>query len=227
MLKIRKSPETKTPITNPMARVEKVIIQGPVGALESLLEIPQDGAARAAVICHPHPLYHGTMTNKVVHTLARTFRRLGAATLRFNFRGVGASAGLYDEGRGEIQDALAAAAYMREKFPGARLWMAGFSFGGVVALQAAALADASLLVTVAPAVHRLEYSETMNPGCPWLLIHGEADTTVNCEENMKWLAQLDTPPEIFIAKGCGHFFHGKLNLLRDTVTEKLLEMGVA
>ncbi|MCZ6912322.1 MAG: alpha/beta hydrolase [Proteobacteria bacterium] len=209
-----------------LPKAERIIVSGPVGGLESILQVPEMQIEKIAVVCHPHPLYHGTMNNKVVHTLARTFQRMGAACLRFNFRGVGASAGSYDEGRGETQDALAATVFMRDRFPKANLWMAGFSFGGAVALRVARLASADLLVTVAPALHKLEAEKVTIPDCPWLLIHGDQDTTVSCRGNLEWVSQLDRPPEVYVASGVDHFFHGKLNLLRDVVIEKLENMAV-
>ena len=117
---------------------ERTTITGPAGSLEALLEIPAgaDGS-RVAVICHPHPVYGGTLTNKVVHMLAKAFNERGVPALRFNFRGVGASAGRYDEGEGETQDALAAIDWALQRWPGAGLWAAGFSFGGAIAVRPA------------------------------------------------------------------------------------------
>ncbi len=209
-----------------LPKAERVVVPGPAGGLESILEVPAARVEKIAVLCHPHPLYHGTMNNKVVHTLARTFQRMGVACLRFNFRGVGASAGSYDEGQGETGDALAATEFMRDRFPKAKLWMAGFSFGGAVALRAARPASADLLVTVAPALQEVEPVPLTIPDCPWLLIHGDRDATVSCRGNLEWVGNLDHPPELYIARGVDHFFHGKLNLLRDVVIEKLEKMGV-
>ena len=209
-----------------LPKAERVIVRGPAGGLESILEVPELQIEKIAVVCHPHPLYHGTMNNKVVHTLARTFQRMGVACLRFNFRGVGASSGAYDEGQGETRDALAAAMFMRDRFPKAKLWLAGFSFGGAVALRAARLASADLLVTVAPVLEKMAAAQAAIPDCPWLLIHGDEDTTVSCRGNIEWVSKLDHPPEIHIARGVDHFFHGKLNLLRDVVNERLKKMGV-
>ncbi|MFO7278462.1 MAG: alpha/beta hydrolase, partial [Pseudomonadota bacterium] len=117
---------------------EPVRLDGPAGVLEALLEEPADAVpGRFAVVCHPHPLHGGTMNNKVVHTLARTFNELGIRSLRFNFRGVGASEGSYAEGIGETEDALAVIEWGRVRWPGAEPLLAGFSFGGIVALRAA------------------------------------------------------------------------------------------
>jgi len=125
---------------------ERLSLAGPAGPLQALIETavtevegPQPVSA-FAVVCHPHPLYGGTMDNKVVYTVARALEQLGAPAIRFNFRGVGASAGSYDEGRGETADALAVIAYGRRRWPHAALWLAGFSFGGAVAVGAAARA---------------------------------------------------------------------------------------
>ncbi len=209
-----------------LPKAEHVVVPGPAGELESILEVPELQIEKIAIVCHPHPLYHGTMNNKVVHALARTFQRMGVACLRFNFRGVGASGGSYDEGLGETQDALAATEFMRDRFPKAKLWMAGFSFGGAVALRAAGLVSADLLVTVAPALQKLDAAQVAIPDCPWLLIHGDRDSTVSCRGNLDWVSNLDNPPEIYIAHGVDHFFHGKLILLREVLMEKLGKMGV-
>ncbi len=149
-----------------LPKAERVVVPGPAGGLEALLEVPEVQIEKIAVLCHPHPLYHGTMNNKVVHTLARTFQRLGVACLRFNFRGVGGSGGSYDDGQGETRDALAATEFMRDRFPKAKLWLAGFSFGGAVALRAARLVSADLLVTVAPALQKMKSSTANDPRMP-------------------------------------------------------------
>jgi alpha/beta superfamily hydrolase len=114
-------------------RAEPVAVEGPAGRLEALLDRPTALPKAVAVLCHPHPLYEGTMHNKVVATLARTFVRLGAAAVRFNFRGVGESSGSFDEGHGEAHDALAVVAWSRARWPDAPLALGGFSFGGAVA----------------------------------------------------------------------------------------------
>ena len=122
-----------------------------------------------AVVCHPHPQFGGTLDNKVVHTLARAFNQLGAPAIRFNFRGVGTSAGSYDDGRGEIEDALAVIAYGRERWPGAALWLGGFSFGGSVVVWAAGEAAPARLVAVAPGITKLGVTGAAPPECPWLM----------------------------------------------------------
>jgi alpha/beta superfamily hydrolase len=205
---------------------ERITIAGPAGTLEALLEIPAgaDGS-RVAVICHPHPVYGGTMTNKVVHMLAKAFNERGVPALRFNFRGVGASEGRYDEGEGETLDALAAIDWAVQRWPGAALWAAGFSFGGAIAVRAAVARDAQRLVTVAPAVHRFAVSGAELPRCPWLLIQGDNDELVDAGEIQRWVATLVSPPQLALLSGVDHFFHGRLNELRAVVLEWLDATG--
>ena len=205
---------------------ERLTIPGPAGSLEALLETPADAdGSRVAVVCHPHPVYGGTMTNKVVHVLAKSFNERGVASLRFNFRGVGASAGSYDEGEGETQDALAAVDWALQRFPGAALWLAGFSFGGAIAVRAALARDARRLVTVAPAVHRFAVGNAQLPRCPWLLIQGDNDELVDAGEIQRWVATLAAPPRLALLPGVDHFFHGRLNELRAVVLDWLDATG--
>lgn len=190
-------------------------LEGPAGAIEALTACPKPENDRGAtvVICHPHPLYGGTLDNKVVHTLARTFVELGLRTLRFNFRGVGKSAGSFAHGDGETDDLLAVVAWVREQRPQDRLWLAGFSFGAYVALRAAVQAKVDGLVTVAPAVHLYDFAALHLPSCPWLLIQGEADEVVPVEKVRSWLAGIAAPPEVLFLPGIGHFFHQRLHEL--------------
>jgi alpha/beta superfamily hydrolase len=203
-------------------RAEQLLIDGPAGVLEALLEAPQPASpAGFAVVCHPHPLHGGNMHNKVVHTLARACQERGMPTLRFNYRGVGASAGSYDEGRGETQDALAVIAAGRTRWPGAALTLAGFSFGGVVSLLAAAAALPAQLISVAPAVGRIELASIPRPPCPWLIVQGDADEVVKCSEVQAFAARFQPPPQLLMLTGVGHFFHGHLPELRDAAFEFL------
>jgi len=201
---------------------QAVQIQGPAGVLEALLEEPQMSAhAGFAVICHPHPLHGGSMQNKVVHTLARACQAYGIATLRFNFRGVGASGGSYDEGRGEIQDALAVIAWGRARWPGAPMTLAGFSFGAMVSLGAAMLAAPSKLISIAPAVFLPEFSSAADPRCPWLIVHGDADELVDVRDVRAFAARFVPPPQLVVFPGGEHFFHGRLAELREQVLQFL------
>ena len=200
---------------------ERVRIPGPAGDLEALIETPQDEAATPvtafAVVCHPHPLYGGTLDNKVVYTVARAFQQCAAPAIRFNYRGVGASAGTYDEGRGETLDTLAVIEYGRRRWPQAQLWLGGFSFGGAVAVRAAAAAGPARLVLVAPAVTRVDVSGAPAPACPWLIVQGDADELVPCAEVLRWAGTLIPAPTVTVLPGTGHFFHGRINELREAI----------
>lgn len=195
------------------------LIDGPAGRLETLYERPADTLPRACVVvCHPHPQYGGSLRNKVVHTLARSFVRLDCAALRFNFRGVGRSQGAWDEGIGELDDARAAVAWMRERHPDLPLWLAGFSFGAAIAIRAAIAEDPAGLVTVAPAVSRFAAGLETQPGCPWLIVQGDEDELVNVAETIEWVNDLAPGPELIVMAGVEHFFHGRLSDLREAVT---------
>ena len=198
---------------------ERLAIAGPAGDIEALIETPV-GAPQVqafAVVCHPHPLFGGTLDNKVVWTLARAFEQLGAPAIRFNFRGVGASAGSYDEGNGETEDVLAVIEFGRRRFPGAALWLAGFSFGAVVALRAAAEAHPERFIAVAPGITKIDVSRARAPECPWLIVQGDEDEVVPSQTVLAWARSVTPAPEIRVLKGASHFFHGRIHELRDTV----------
>ncbi len=184
-----------------------------------LEERPAGTPAAVAVICHPHPLHGGSLNNKVVHQLAKTFTDLGAVSTRFNFRGVGDSEGEYDEGRGELQDLLAVVAWAQAHWPGLPLWLGGFSFGGFVALQGAQQLAPQRLVTVAPAVNYFSGNALDLPGVPWLLIQGDADDVVPAALVTGWAAGLNFQPQLVLLEGAGHFFHGRLNELKETIVD--------
>ena len=204
-------------------RAERITLEGPAGDIEALVEVPtvepSAGAAPACfgVVCHPHPLHGGTLDNKVVYTVARAFVELGAPAIRFNFRGVGRSAGSYDEGRGETEDVLAVVAHGRERWPDAALWLGGFSFGGAVAVRAAAQARPERLVTVAPGITRVPMEGVDSPACPWLIAQGDADDVIDPAAVQAWASRQSTPPAIRLLPGAGHFFHGRLHELRQIV----------
>lgn len=200
------------PITQPLT------IAGPVGNLEALLDSPvQADGSRVAVVCHPHPQYGGTMTNKVVHTLAKAFNQLQMPAVRFNYRGVGASAGSYDEGKGETDDAVAVIDWAMQRWPGASVWLGGFSFGGPVAIRAAVRRKADRLVTVAPAIQKFPVDAAHLPEIPWLLIQGEQDELVDAAEVRQWAGSVARPPQLLMLPGVDHFFHGRLGDLREAV----------
>jgi alpha/beta superfamily hydrolase len=207
-------------VSEPTARAPDsaaIEIVGPAGVLEAAIDASGRPAVATAVICHPHPLQQGTMSNKVVTTVARAFARLGADAVRFNFRGVGTSAGRYADGVGERDDALAVVAWCRDRWPERPLYLGGFSFGAAVAAAIAARVAPAGLVTIAPPVDRLA-TGFVPPGCPWLLIHGEADEVVPPQPVLDWCSKLSTPPRIVLLPGVGHFFHGQLPAVTHAVT---------
>jgi hypothetical protein len=205
---------------NKPAKTQKMLLPGPVGQLEAILELPADGEVRAlAVVCHPHPQHGGTMHNKVAHTLARSFLRLGFATLRFNFRGTQGSEGQYDDGVGELDDALAAIDWMRQRYPDRPVWLGGFSFGAAIAIRAATIVEVDGLVSVAPAVYRFAGNLEKQPDCPWLVIQGDVDELVAIDETIEWVNGLEPGPDLLVMAGAEHFFHGRLNDLRSAVTD--------
>ncbi len=193
---------------------ERVTIDGPAGPLELVLNAPAGPPVGIALVAHPHPLQGGTLDNKVVQTLARTFFALGYAAIRFNFRGVGASAGSFDEGDGETQDALAALAFGRLRWGEALpVVLAGFSFGSFVQTRVATMIAAQRLVLVGPAVGRFAL-ETVPADT--IVIHGEEDDVVPLADVFAWARPQALPVTVF--PGCGHFFHGRLPQLQQVVT---------
>ena len=203
------------------SQTRKALIDGPAGAIEIAEDRPEGALRGTAVIAHPHPLFGGTMDNKVVQTLARAFHQAGWRTVRFNFRGVGASAGVHDEGRGELQDLLAVVAHAQPQGP---LALAGFSFGAFVTSHAFAQLHAQRpvdkLVLVGTAASRFQVA----PIAPeaherTLVIHGEADDTVPLSAVMDWARPQVLP--VLVVPGGGHFFHGQLPLLKGLVARHL------
>lgn len=198
----------------------ELFIEGPVGKLQAIFEMPtQAEPIAAAVVCHPHPQHGGTMHNKVAYTLARTFIHLGFSVLRFNFRGTEGSDGHFDDGIGELNDALAAVAWLRETQPGKPLWLAGFSFGAAISVRAAIEAEVSGLISVAPAVSRFASGLSEQPRSPWLILQGDKDELVDIDETIDWFNTLDPGPELQIVEGAEHFFHGRLIDLRESVAD--------
>ena len=206
---------------------ERLRIEGPAGSLEAALAQPGHGDTVdvVAVVCHPHPLYGGTMDNKVVTTLARCCAEAGQAVLRFNFRGVGASEGHFDEGEGETQDAIAVLDWALARTAARHHVLMGFSFGGMVAVKAAMLRRPVQLVTVAPALQPLGGSQAPQPGCPWLLIHGRDDDVVDCDDTVARVQGLLPPVDLHLLDGVGHFYHGRLGSLREIVTPVLCALS--
>ena len=196
-----------------------LILPGPAGALEVAVDLPDADDARAgyAIVCHPHPLEGGTMHNKVVTMAARSLRELGLATLRFNFRGVGASEGSYDNGRGETLDLLAVAQWAAQARPQWTPWLAGFSFGAWISLLGARHVPAMQVISIAPPAGRWDFSAVLPPACPWLVIQGEADDVVAPQAVYDWLAKLEASPTLVKMPDTGHFFHRRLMDLRGAI----------
>lgn len=187
---------------------QRLFVAGPAGRLEVAVDRPDGARKGAALVAHPHPLFGGTLDNKVAQTLARAFVELGYETWRPNFRGVGASEGAYDEGRGEVEDLLAV---YRELGTDAVL-LAGFSFGGAMAARLAERVPCRRLVLVAPAVASFDVPN-VPPGT--LVIHGEDDQTVRLADVMAWARVQELP--VMVVPGTEHFFHRKLHILRGIV----------
>jgi len=200
---------------------ERHTIEGPAGALEMLVTRAENPVA-LAVICHPHPLHGGSMTNKVVHTLMRAARDMGASVVRFNFRGVGRSGGEHDAGRGEIDDCLAVIDWARQEMPAPALWVMGFSFGGYIAAAAANRLSSSpdRLVLVAPSVERLPFAALLPLKVSATVMMGEADDVVASAAVFDLLEGREGVDVVRFAE-TGHFFHGRLVELKDAVERSL------
>jgi len=196
-----------------------IVLRGPAGALEAYAAGPEPECARrgTAIICHPHPQHGGTMHNKVVTIIERALRESGLATVTFNFRGVGASAGSFDDGRGETDDLLAVARWVQSVRGGDALWLAGFSFGSYVALRAAQSLPLRQLISVAPPVGRWDFAALAAPACPWLVIQGEADEIVDAAAVYEFVAAQAPPPTLVRMPDTGHFFHRRLMDLRGAI----------
>ncbi len=202
------------------AATQKITLQGRAGAIEALLDLPAGAPCGTAVIAHPHPLFGGSMSNKVVQTLARAFVQTGWRAVRFNFRGVGASEGAYDEGRGEAADMLEV---IRQQAPEGPLALAGFSFGAFVtshAVAGIAPRQPDKIVLVGTAASRFAVA----PLAPelherTLVLHGEQDDTVALSSVMDWARPQCLP--VTVIPGLEHFFHGQLPLLKSLVVRHL------
>jgi hypothetical protein len=193
---------------------ERLIVDGPVGALEVVVDVPAAPPRGIALVCHPHPLQGGTMDNKVAHTLAKTFHAMRYVATRFNFRGVGRSAGVFDEGIGETDDALAVLRHVRTLYGEALpVALAGFSFGSFVQTRVAIAVKPEGLVLVGPAVNRFPLQHVP---AETIVVHGEQDDVVPLADVLAWARPQALPVVVF--PGCGHFFHGRLLQLARLVT---------
>lgn len=184
---------------------------------------------KVGIICHPHPLYEGSMDNKVVTTIARAWQSLGVATLRFNFRGVGKSEGKYGETEGELADLLAVQAWLESKTPHCPLWLSGFSFGSYISAKAASFLQQKVqaLLSVAPPVHHFDFESLTIPSCPWRIVQGDQDEVVPFNSVLDWYEKLKLKNEDVILKvmsGASHFFHGRLIELKAEIVELMKDL---
>ena len=203
-----------------MPTLKKFSITGTAGNLEGIAHHPDKSPRAIAVVAHPLPTMGGTMENKVVTTLAKTFAELNFVALRFNFRGVGASGGEFDDGNGEVEDVLAVVRHARQEYGGLPLILAGFSFGGYVQARAAQQLHPQHLVLIAPAVGRFAPSTGLRTGMPHvphntLLVHGEQDDVVPLADVLQWARPQHLP--IVVLPEAEHFFHGRLDQIKEIV----------
>jgi alpha/beta superfamily hydrolase len=194
--------------------LKKIFIDGPAGNLEAVVNDPGEQRSGIALIAHPHPLFGGTLDNKVVHTLAKAFFELGYVALRPNLRGAGKSQGNFDEGKGETQDMLAVAEHAKDQFGDLPLVLAGFSFGAFVQSRVIKQLPAEKLVLVAPAVERFDVG---NVPANTLVIHGDQDDVVPLAAVLAWAQPQEL--RVMVLPGAGHFFHGRLPQLKQIVLD--------
>ena len=205
-------------------RIESLFIDGPAGRLEALLEEPEDSTAReACLVCHPHPLYGGTMHNKVVYRMARGLRRSGSVVLRFNFRGTGTSAGVHDYGRGEIADVRVAIDYMAERFS-LPIIFAGFSFGAAIGLRAAVphpRVEALIALGLPINADGREYTYALlgESEQPKLFVSGSRDEFASPAQLEKIVAEAAEPKRLVMIPEADHFFAGHLDEMRTAISE--------
>jgi uncharacterized protein len=201
-------------------------ITGPAGPLEVLLEQPAGEVRAGVVFAHPLPTHGGTMHTKAVFQGTKALARIGCAVLRFNFRGVGRSAGAWDEGRGECDDFKAAVDFMNAQYPGTELWAAGFSFGAYVALTEGARDDRiCALIGIAPPVNRYDFEAVKKSAKPKFIIHGEADELIPLKQVREFYAQLADPKELVEIDRANHLFDGQVGEVGDALEELLADFS--
>ncbi|KGP62642.1 membrane protein [Legionella norrlandica] len=200
----------------------ELMLEGLVGPLEAVLTVPQEvDPTYIAFLGHPHSLQGGTMNNKVVTTMARAFKDLHIPSVRFNFRGVGRSAGCYDNGVGESEDMQSLVKQWHAEYPPAKFIFAGFSFGSYVAYRTASQCEHVLLITVAPPVHHYDYKEFDPVPYPWLIVQGKEDEVVPFELVTQFARQSSPAIPVIEFTETGHFFHGKLLILKEQLIENV------
>ena len=200
-------------------RIEAHTLAGPAGQLEALLEEPEfDEPREAMLVCHPHPAHGGTMHNKVVYRLARGLRRSGAAVLRFNFRGVGRSEGVYDQAVGELEDARAALAWLRDRYPALPYSLAGFSFGSRIILRlGCALEGAARLIAVGVPTWREDSTYLSKCATPKVFVQSTSDEFGPSEALNLLYENFAGPKRLIYIPAEDHFFKGSLEDLEETI----------
>jgi uncharacterized protein len=197
-------------------------IPGPQGPLEALMDEPSGEPRAAAVFAHPHPLHGGTMHTKAVYQSAKALARIGVAVLRFNFRGVGRSAGTFAEGPGEMEDFRAGLAFVEARYPALPLWAAGFSFGSWVALTVGAQdPGVTVLLGIAAPVDRYDFAAVKQSDKPKFLIHGEEDELVSIKDVRRFYSELNEPKELVVIPDADHLFNGKTAEVGEAVEDLL------
>ena len=203
-------------------------IPGPAGPLEALIDLPEGEPRAVAVFGHPHPLHGGTMHTKALYQAAKAMPRIGVAALRFNFRGVGRSAGTFDSGPGEKEDFRAALAYVEQRFPDVPIWAAGMSFGSWIAMTVGAEdARVSLLLAIAPPVDRYDFSALKTCTLPKFIVHGESDELISIKEIRRFYAQIPEPRELVTIEDANHLFEGRTSMVGDAIEDLLADFNTA
>jgi alpha/beta superfamily hydrolase len=199
-------------------------IPGPVGPLEALLDLPAGEPRAAVVFAHPLPIKGGTMHTKVVFQAAKALARIGCVVLRFNFRGVGRSAGTWDNSRGEMDDYRAAADFLSKRYPDLEMWAAGFSFGSYIAMTSGADDDRMCaLIGIAPPVNRYEYAAVKLSTKPKFVVHGEADELIPLKAVREFYARLKEPKEFVEIDRANHLFEGQASEVGDALEDLLAD----
>jgi alpha/beta superfamily hydrolase len=207
-------------------RLESLVLPGPAGALEAVLHRREGVTPEiTALVCHPHPLHGGTLHNKVVHRVAAVLHELGADVLRFNFRGAGASEGEHDEGRGELEDARAALRWLEARSPGARRWLAGFSFGAWIAARLAVAEPVERLILISPPVQRSDFDLLRESATPKLVVQGTADEVCPLAALEKVYPSWHEPKRLILVPDASHFYDRQLDGLADALRQGLSELA--
>lgn len=199
--------------------IAETFITGLAGDMEVVITRPKEltESTPIVVISHPHPLYGGSMTNKVVHILAKSFTELSAITVRFNFRGVGKSEGEFDHGVGEAEDLQFLVKELAQWQPQSPIWLAGFSFGAYVTTRAQHKIKPEKLLLVAPPVSMYEFDDLAEINIPWVVVQGGQDEVIDASAVKKWVSERPNPPQLIWMEDAGHFFHGKLNEVKESL----------